>query len=131
MTEILTHSVCNFLNFTLLFTLNGKDAPFVCIDVRYFTIKRLKLFFVIFKQCPVARRLQNFRDLAGYLNYEIQFFNVYASAIPETQFSRKMLYVSYQYRHLILMKRHVVHVEFGIEIVNFIRDFVPNMTKLV
>ena len=46
MTEILTHSVCNFLNFTLLFTLNGKDAPFVCVDVHYFTIKCLKLFFL-------------------------------------------------------------------------------------
>ena len=79
----------------------------------------------------MARRLQNFGDLAGYLNKGIEFFNVYASASPATQFSRKMLYVSYQYRHLIPMKRHVVHVEFGIEIVNFIRDFVPNMTKLV
>ena len=45
MTEILTHSVGNFLNSTLLFTLMEKDTPFVCVDVHCFTIKRLKYFF--------------------------------------------------------------------------------------
>ena len=129
MTEILTHSVGNFLNSTLLFILNGKDTPFVCVDVRYFRIKCLKLFFLSSLSNALWRG--DCRTLEIYLNYGIQFFNIYASASPETQFSRKTLYVGYQYRHLIPMKRHVVHVEFGIEIVNFIRDFVPNMTKLV